>query len=242
MQPVAYQKTFEYEKDYWWFVGRRDIVSDMMQCHGIEGNVLADVGSGTGYTLHCIDRFKFKIGIEKSVEAFRFFRGEGTALQVCGDGICLPLADSSVDCALLLDVLEHLDDEAASLSEIYRVCKANGAVIITVPAFQFLWSGEDFVSQHKRRYRCRELREIVQAAGFRKIEKISYFNFFLLPLVLTVIFIKHFLGKKIAEQTNLFPIPKILNRLFLGTLTLENFFLRYLSFPAGSSLICVARK
>jgi SAM-dependent methyltransferase len=92
----------------------------------------------------------------------------------------LPLKGDSCDLALLLDVLEHVDDRAA-LQEAYRIIRPGGWVILTVPAHGWLWSPRDDAAGHRRRYSHKMVRQLLQSASL-EIEQIGYFQCLLFPL------------------------------------------------------------
>ncbi|NIV31845.1 MAG: methyltransferase domain-containing protein, partial [Anaerolineae bacterium] len=88
----------------------------------------------------------------------------------------LPLEDGSFDLVFLLDTVEHCDDDDAVLRECYRVCAPGGHLVITVPAFMWLWSHNDVLNAHKRRYTTKELGEKLTPLGFQ-IQRMTYNNF-----------------------------------------------------------------
>lgn len=241
METIAFEKTFEHEKDHWWFAGRRKIVFDTIERYAAGKMKLVEVGCGTGYTLEMVGGFGQRIGVEKDFAAIVRARRPDAWHSVCGDINHLPILDHSADCVLLLDVLEHVDDENAALSEISRICAAGGSLIVTVPAFQCLWSGEDVVSRHRRRYTRARLIALLDDNGFC-VEKASYFNFFLLPFMLLVILYNRFFNRRSARESNLFPIPRLLNRICAKILGSESGIMRYMNFPVGSSILCAAKK
>ncbi len=93
----------------------------------------------------------------------------------------IPLAPGSVGTVFARDVLEHVDDVAA-LAECHRVLRPGGVLLVTVPGWPSLWGPRDVVSGHLRRYRRRDLRRVVEAAGF-VVEEMRGYQFLLLPLV-----------------------------------------------------------
>ncbi len=242
MKPEAYNKTFKFEESYWWFKGRRKIVFDSVKrlTSNIKGKVLLDNGCGTGITLKEIEDFDLKLGIDHSAEALDYSKRRNCRNLICGEVYQLPLKDSSVNCILLLDVLEHLNKEKTTLSEIFRVSNKGGVVVVTVPAYQFLWSGEDETSLHKRRYVKTRLIKLMESAGFR-IEKISYFNSFLMPLIYTMILFNKVFNKKAMQKSDLKKIPNVLNFILEKILYFESLLLKIIDFPFGMSLICISK-
>ena len=97
----------------------------------------------------------------------------------------LPARSNSFDLVLATDVIEHVDDDRSAVQELARVVGANGVVLITVPAFQTLWSRHDEVAHHKRRYRRTAVVDLIAASGL-ELEECYYFNFLLfVPILVT---------------------------------------------------------
>ena len=90
----------------------------------------------------------------------------------------LPIQDSAYDAILALDIIEHIPNDTLALSEIHRILKSDGAFVVFVPAYQFLWSFQDEISHHQRRYETHDLRSKILQAGF-EINKLTYVNSFL---------------------------------------------------------------
>jgi SAM-dependent methyltransferase len=181
MKQSAYEIEAAIESTHWWFAGRRRLFARM-----IEGLRLArdarilDVGTSTGTNLRMLGELGFTRfeGIDSSDDAARWCEAKGLGHVTRGDAGCLPFADESFDLVLATDVIEHVDDDGAALREITRVLKRGGRALITVPAFRSLWGLQDEISQHKRRYRAREVLALVRGAGLQVLERF-YFNYVL---------------------------------------------------------------
>jgi ubiquinone/menaquinone biosynthesis C-methylase UbiE len=162
---------------------------------------------------------------------------------VTGTGTELPFPDSTFDLVALFDVIEHIEDESKVLVEARRVLKPGGVIFVSVPAYQFLYSNNDRVVHHLRRYTARSLRRVLEGSGLR-IHKLTYFNTLLFPLIfaaLTVLKLKERLFGVDAAQTNLtheFSPP--VNRAFGVVMSSEKLLLRHIEFPFGHSLIAMA--
>jgi len=146
---------------------------------------------------------------------------------------------TNFDLIVLLDVLEHIDDDSKSLTTVRKLMNNKGIILITVPAFQWLWSEHDVIHHHKRRYSKSELREKLDSSGFR-IKYISYFNTLLFPFALV-----ERIGQKIFSPSN----PEILelpnnkiNFLLEKIFSLETIFMNKISLPFGLSLVAIAEK
>ncbi len=242
MQPAEYARNFAFEEDYWWFVGRRQLVLTTVAALAGPGRPrLLDIGCGTGYLLAQLGALTEAVGLDLADEALAFCRARQLNRLVRGRAEALPFADGSFDIVTALDILEHLDDDLAALGEWWRVLRPGGHLVLFVPAYEFLWSGEDFVSGHRRRYRRGPLLARLRSAGFR-VCKATYVNAVLLPLVAGAIIGKRLFRPRSLYQSNLTPLPAWLNRLLTVIFTQEVRCLRWLNLPVGSSIFCLARK
>jgi SAM-dependent methyltransferase len=247
MQQHTYPIMYEVEGTHWWFVGRRRILEsfvrriclDLKRELNVERPRILDVGCGTGANLEMLGQFGEAHGVDVSQDALAFCRARGLEQVKHGAAEKLPYEDNSFDLVTGLDVVEHLDDDAAGLSEMRRVLRPGGRVLLFVPAFMFLWGVQDDVSHHRRRYRIPDLRRAVRAAGF-EVERTTYANItFFAPILL---------GRALMKVTGLRPASEnninvsALNGVFGRILGAESAFLGRVNFPFGVSALCVARK
>ncbi|SFU91520.1 Methyltransferase domain-containing protein [Polaromonas sp. YR568] len=179
-------------------------------------------------------------GMDMSDDAINFSREIFSGLVKKGmlpDAV--PYPDKYFSLVTALDVIEHVEDDRAALSAIYAKMAPNGRGVITVPAFMFLWSEHDVLNEHKRRYRLDDLRTKLLDAGFT-IEKLSYFNTFLFPLISLVRIANNLLRRKGGSDVEL--PPSFINYTLKKIFGAEKYFLRFLNFPFGVSLLAVVRK
>lgn len=252
MQQHTYAIMRRVEESHWWFVGRRQIIKSFLervvrelktnqgdQPGGRNSISILDVGCGTGANLEMLADFGEAEGVDVSGEALSFCQARGLVNVKQGAAEALPYADSAFDLVTGLDVVEHLDDDLAGLKEMRRVLRPGGRALLFVPAFMFLWGVQDDISNHRRRYTAKELKRVVQEAGF-KIERATYVNIsFFAPILL---------GRLLMRATRLRPESE--NNLTIGFLNgvlgrllgAESVPLRHLNFPFGVSIICVARR
>lgn len=246
MQQHTYAIMRRVEASHWWFVGRRRIIRSFVQrlFPDLEANDekrarILDVGCGTGANLEMLSEFGVAEGVDVSPEALSFCQGRGLENVKLGAAEALPYDDNSFDLVTGLDVVEHLDDDLAGLKEMRRVLRPGGRTVLFVPAFMFLWGVQDDISNHRRRYTLKELKQVVTEAGF-EVERATYVNIsFFTPILL---------GRLLMRATGVRPESE--NNITIGFLNgaLGKFFaaergpLRYLNFPFGVSIICVARR
>ena len=173
------------QRHHWWYRGRRALLERLVPRllpRARRGRIL-DLGSGVGVNASLLSRFGDTVLLDRSDDALEFARGSGPRTCCRADATRLPFRAGSFDLAVALDVLEHLEDDRGTLAELRRVLAPGGALLVMVPAFEFLWGPQDDVSHHLRRYTRGELVERVRAAGFR-VRRVWFFNFALLAPIL----------------------------------------------------------
>jgi SAM-dependent methyltransferase len=141
-----------------------------------------------------------------------------------------------------LDILEHVDDDNAALRELWRLSKPGGSLLITVPAFGFLWSEHDEALQHRRRYTAAELESKLVAAGFQVVQ-MSYFLASLFVPILAFRIVQNLTKRGIEPQATYVIPPPWLNVLIVRILDWERMLLRHVKkLPFGVSIIALAKK
>jgi SAM-dependent methyltransferase len=233
----------EVEDWHWWYRVRREILDDKLGRLALDparARIL-DVGCGTGGASLVLSRHGQAIALDRSPESFRIARDRPyTHRVVASAGAALPFADDSFDVVCALDILEHLDDDAAAARELHRVCKRGGALVAFVPAFSILWGYNDEYSHHKRRYDEAGLNRVLKGAGFT-ISESGYFNAVLFFPTLAARLIQRALPRLtngMEHSTRPTPLNEVLARLF----RLELPILRRRALPFGTSAYAVGRK
>ena len=253
MQQHTYAIMRRVEASHWWFVGRRRIIKSFLERlyrdrdRGRSNNAeqrptlkILDVGCGTGANLEMLSQFGGVQGVDVSAEALSFCRARGLENVKQGAAEALPYEDNcAFDLLTGLDVVEHLDDDLAGLKEMGRVVRHGGHALLFVPAFRFLWGVQDDISHHRRRYTLAGLKRVMREAGF-EVERATYVNIsFFAPILL---------GRLLMRVTGFRPESEnnitigFLNGVLGKILGAESLALRYLNFPFGVSIICVARR
>lgn len=238
----------EIEKNHWWWEGRRQILRQSISQSKKVLKIL-DIGCGTGETLTFLKNYLPKsqlFGIDSSSDAIRYTKSRGHKNIQKVDAGKLPFKKDSFDYILLLDVIEHIEDDTSILVEAKRVLKKNGKIIITTPALQFIWSEHDTAQGHFRRYVSRRIKKVAHDS-LLKVQRISYFNFFLSPAIIIIRLlskIKPFekLGK---YDSNLnFDIAKksFTNNILKFIFVTEIKLMKYVSYPIGISIYSVLIK
>jgi len=239
--PASYDVESNVESFHWWFSARRKLLKFLLRSISIPKNCLAiDIGCGTGSNLRTLASTGLNvIGLDQSIYALTLFKKKGNLPLLAGDLNKLPIKIKSVGLIVAMDILEHLDDDANGIHEFYQVLGQGGILIVTVPAFKFLWGIQDVVTGHKRRYSMKEIKNKISEVGF-DILKSSYFNFFLFFPILIARRIIRLLGFKIESENEVnFPL---INFFLKVIFSLEVYALKYFSLPFGVSIFCIARK
>jgi SAM-dependent methyltransferase len=230
------------EREHFWFAGRRDLIDSLLTRHlSTPHATIADIGSGGGYYCQMLAARGYRMtAVDFLADGLRRLSQHTPTIHTVQSAAGpLALRDNSFQCALALDVLEHLDDDAAAAADLYRILKPNGILLATVPAFDWLWSYRDEAAGHRRRYRREPFQQLLRNAGFT-IERTGYYNFFLLPLAAASRLAGRVVTTKARDLEDL--PPAWLNGLFRSINRAEVRWNRSLNWPCGSSLFAVARK
>ncbi len=232
----------EVDEHHWWYRGRRDII-----CAELDGLTLArgarvlDAGCGSGRTLDELQRYGEVHGIELDAVAAQAARARGTGEVVIGRLEQLPWASATFDLITCLDVIEHTPDDRVTFAELRRVCRQGGWLLVTVPAYQWLWSLHDEANHHYRRYTRATLRAAAQAAGWR-LERMTSFNSVLLAPAAAVRLAQRSRRPHNGYTPQIRLGPAWLNTVLEQPLRLEARWLgRGRTLPAGLSLLALMR-
>lgn len=220
-------------EDSWWYRGRILIVRSALRSAGIEKrNTALDFGAGYGGMM------SFLKGYADSIDAYEPDGEAVKELVLRGYRHIYTDAEQALKekhgIVGLFDVLEHIENDMNMLVRLRDSLTEDGVLIITVPAYRWLWSAHDERNQHFRRYRARELQQKLVESGF-DVRFISYWNTLLFP---------------VAALARLFGIAgegglssgNLINTILLQLIRLETFMIGVMSLPFGLSLVVVAVK
>ena len=250
MEATAYQQFLELEREHWWFRGRRTVYLGLLEHHlgGERPPRILDLGCGVGGFLGGLARLGGRVfPTDISAESLVRCRERGFPGGVVSSGYALPYATAAFDLVCLFDAIEHIEDDARVLREVARILKPGGLVMLTVPAYQFLYANNDRVAQHHRRYSRARLRAAIEPSGL-SIERNSHSNVLLFPLILPAVLaikaLESFVPRKLdPDHTNLsWPMPAWMHSLLHAIFAAELPFTRRFDWPAGHSIACIARK
>jgi len=241
MKDKEIQRISEFEEDYWWFIGRKKIIQTMIE-NELKKNrnlKILDVGCGTGGTTSDLKRFGAVYGIDFSFSALQFSTKRG--LQVLKGAVNkLPFLDDTFDMITMFDALEHIEDDLLVVKELSRILKKTGMIFITVPAYQFLWSGHDVAVSHFRRYNSKSISKVVSKGGLTMYRMSYFITIPFLPIALFRLFSK-LKTKKPKSDLAVIRFPKLIDKIFQNILFFESKLLQKINLPFGLSIICVAK-
>ncbi len=228
------------DEHHWWYRGRRVIVRSEIDRLGLSaGARVLDAGCGSGRTLEDLAEYGTVSGIELDPQAAEFAASRGCGEVKVGRLEELPWDDGSFDLITCLDVLEHIPDDRGALTELRRVCRFGGRMLLTVPAYQALWSLHDAANHHYRRYSRRGLRLVALEAGWQLV-RLTSFNSILLPVAAAVRLAQRHRRPDSTYNPELNLGPAWLNSVLERPLRLEARWLdRGGTLPAGLSLLAV---
>ena len=242
MENSFYRTYFEVEKRHWWFRVRRNIILSLIKNHKVPKKArIFDFGCGSGYLAGYLQNLGYDVsGSDMSHEAIDFGVSKGIKnLHVVEPGKTVP--GGHFDLILALDVIEHIDDDKGAIRDLKEALKPNGTLIITVPAYRWMWGVQDEVAHHFRRYNMSSLLNLIADDSSLSVVKKSYFNTLLFLPIAGVRLVSKLFGLK--ERESDFEINnKLLNGIFYFLFNLEPKMLKFLSFPFGVSILLVLKK
>jgi len=239
MDRAVYDRMAEIDRDHWWFVGRRRILTALIGKFRPKPERLRilEVGAGTGSNIAMLQNFGDVDAIEPDDHA-RAFAEQRTGLTLKGGYLPgVPLEDGHYDLIVLFDVLEHIPDDHGALTALRSKLAPGGRLLLSVPAIPALWSAHDVAHHHHRRYTAKTLEAVVRGAGYRPIHR-SAFNTLMLPAIVAVRMLHRLRGHEGGDDDAVPPGP--LNRLLAKLFGAERYFVVRGLLPIGVSLALVA--
>ena len=239
MERVVYQQMAELDERHWWYRARREVIADLIrrEARPPENAAILEIGSGTGHNLAMLGGFGHVDGLEL----------DASARAVAEKRLGRPVLDAPLpelrgvpehhyDLIAALDVIEHIDDDAAALAAIATKLKRGGKFVMAVPAHRWMWSAHDVVNHHKRRYSKSSLKRLIDSSPL-KLDKIGYFNSLLFPLAVAERAASKLRGREDADvKLPAAPLNSLLEAVFRS----ERYLVGRLPLPPGLSLFAVA--
>jgi 2-polyprenyl-3-methyl-5-hydroxy-6-metoxy-1,4-benzoquinol methylase len=229
------------ERSHFWFAARRDIICQLFRQNVDKKCSILELGGGTGFVAESLIKRGFSVqmaDIHRSGLDFAKKRGIKDLYQF---DLFYPPFENEFDVICLFDVLEHLQEDAQALKCIKKMLKPDGRIILSVPAHQWLWSRDDAIAGHKRRYTKKLLREVFVTSNLKPLQ-IRYFFMSILPLLLLRSWLKK--DEKIPLKTDEsieVALHPFINQILYSLTKLESRLERYLPNIIGGSLLSIAQ-
>ncbi|MEY8689949.1 MAG: class I SAM-dependent methyltransferase [Leptothrix sp. (in: b-proteobacteria)] len=235
MNRDAYERMAVHQGQHWWFVGRRSVLEALLRSLRLPNCAhILEVGCGPGGNLSLLQRFGQVDAVESDLHS-RITAGALSGLPV-RDGRLpdeLDLGGQRYDLICLFDVLEHIKDDQSALQALSQHLKPGGRLLITVPAYAWLYSQHDERHHHHRRYTARSLRDTAARAGW-SAARVGYFNSLLFPIAAAKRLAERVLRRSLGDD-DIQPAPRV-NRLLTALFSLEARWSGLHLLPAGLSV------
>jgi SAM-dependent methyltransferase len=241
------EATFQAEVGHFWFRGLRRFVRPLLAeaLAGRHRPRVLDAGCGTGCNLRMLADLDGGFGVDLNRVGLGHARASGLSRLARASVVAIPFPDAAFDVVTSFDVLYALseDDARRAMSEMARVLKPGGTLIVNVAALEILRGGHSVLAEELRRYDRRMLRAELGAAGLRPV-RLTYTNAALFPLVLAARVVQRAAGMDTPEETGheISVPPGPVNAALDALLALEAHVVHLVDLPFGSSLLCAARK
>lgn len=240
MRKYLYEDLYNLEEKHWWHIAKRRTVKKVIEKYNkIVKPKILDIGCGAGKSMEELQKIGVVYGLDSSKQAINYCLKRGLRNLKLGKAENTNLSSNYFDIITLLDVLEHTDDDLA-LKEMRRILKRGGLLIITVPAFSWLWSRWDEILHHRRRYSKDELNKILMKNDFKPLKMTHLYSFLILPALVV---------RKIKEKIfkNFYPSDfqlsnRPVNFLFNKLSELEFSISDNFPLPLGTSILVVAKR
>ncbi len=246
MEAAEYQTLARFEERYWWYRAVRELLLETVSSLRLgEGARVLDAGCGSGRHLQelvlkaGVDGY----GVDFSQHAAALWNTNGLSNRCVGSVNALPFEDKRFHAVVCVDVLQAQQvDPRRAMRELVRVVRPGGAVVVMVPAHQWLLSRHDQAVHCVRRFERRGLRTLAGDAGLRVVRMFHAFSTFLPAIAAVRLLRKAAPAPDGAPRSDLSLLPGWLNSTLLGVARLERTVLRRWSAPFGSSIMLVGRK
>lgn len=243
MQKSEYRNIYENEEKHFFYKANHRLITSLLRKFTDKNSRLniLDAGCGTGLLAQKLQAFGSVEAIDINSEAIKFAKKRNITVKQASINN-LPFKNSSFDVAVSIDVIYHqlVKNDQKALTELYRVLRPGGLLIVRVPANKWLTRSTDNHVYTRERYSYQKLKNKLKKANF-KIIKLTYINMLLLPPAILSWFFEKLSPKK-KTTSPLVKLPGVINDFLYYALTLENYLLTLFNLPFGLGLIALARK
>ncbi|MFN8578542.1 MAG: methyltransferase domain-containing protein [Candidatus Sericytochromatia bacterium] len=248
MDKKFYEEYYFLERNHWWFQIRAKMISNFVKDYFNNKTDLKilNVGIATGLTTEILSSYGNVTSIEYDKDCCEFVREKLNIEVINGSVTEIPFEPKEFDLVCAFDVIEHVKEDDKAVNELYRVCKDNGLIFITVPAFMSLWSEHDDINHHFKRYVMKEIIELFKNLKGQVIYN-SYFNFLLFIPILAFRLISKVLPKKAIRKGsgsdfNVIDNKSFINKILYNIFNLEIKLIKSFKYPFGVSIMYMFKK
>ena len=222
------------DANWWWGKARMEIVHECMEKVVWRDMNILEIGAGFGGMTGMLSNFGLVTALEPYSEAASYLQNK---LKVkTYHGTLESFAETEkYDLVTCFDALEHIEDDGEALSKMEALVNDKGFLVLTVPAYMFLWNRHDEINHHYRRYGRKELIKKIPRNFI--IRKVSYFNTLLFPMAI----LDKLLFAKNKRSYSLNP-NKLINSILYKIFSTEKILLRFINLPFGVSILLIAEK
>jgi len=249
MEAVHFNLHKSFKNNFWYVQCRQDLINKLLKKHLAKKKInkastkVLDVGCGTGMnykvlknfgTVYNLDIDKIAIDVYKKKRIKNVFLGDAQNMKM--------FKANQFDVLCAIELIEHLPRDYLFIREAYRVLKKGGFLLLTAPAFKSLWSEDDKLAHHYRRYNIKQLENLLSKKF--KINLLSYRYFFLFPFSVLIFMVTRF--KRIftgKSKSSLAFTPRFLNSLLKDVMRLENTLIsKNIKLPFGVGIVALCEK
>ena len=238
MERFVYEQMAELDQRHWWYCARRDVVAALIRrvVRPQANAAILEIGCGTGHNFPMLSQFGHVDALELDDQARSIAEKRlGRSIMSAPLPELAGVPERHYDLVGAFDVIEHIDDDRASIASIAERLKRGGKFVMTVPAHQWMWSAHDTVNHHKRRYSKRRLAQLIEGSPL-KLDAVGYFNSLLFPVAIAERMASKALGK---DGGDLALPPAPLNAALKRTFAAERHLIGRVPLPPGLSLFAV---
>ena len=238
MERIVYEQMAELDQRHWWYCARRDVVAALIRrvVRPPANAAILEIGCGTGHNFPMLSQFGHVDALELDDQARSIAEKRlGRSIMSAPLPELAGVPERHYDLVGAFDVIEHIDDDRASIASIAERLKRGGKFVMTVPAHQWMWSAHDTVNHHKRRYSKRRLAQLIEGSPL-KLDAVGYFNSLLFPVAIAERMASKALGK---DGGDLALPPAPLNAALKRTFAAERHLIGRVPLPPGLSLFAV---
>ena len=238
MERFVYEQMAELDQRHWWYCARRDVVGALIRrvVRPPANAAILEIGCGTGHNFPMLSQFGHVDALELDDQARSIAEKRlGRSIMSAPLPELAGVPERHYDLVGAFDVIEHIDDDRASIASIAERLKRGGKFVMTVPAHQWMWSAHDTVNHHKRRYSKRRLAQLIEGSPL-KLDAVGYFNSLLFPVAIAERMASKALGK---DGGDLALPPAPLNAALKRTFAAERHLIGRVPLPPGLSLFAV---